>query len=128
MNYLAGAEHDGSFIDILKAFKYFIQNYKSDDQNMNNYILYINTITLLIEQSLSHGLIEFATILIQNLSEFIQKNNIDSKSFDFKSANSNQFIKYLSVNEIPNPSIDLKGLIYLYLCDLNLLKGNFKKA
>ena len=128
LNYLAGAEHDGSFIDILKAFKYFIQNYKSDDQNMNNYILYINTITLLIEQSLSHGLIEFATILIQNLSEFIQKNNIDSKSFDFKSANSNQFIKYLSVNEIPNPSIDLKGLIYLYLCDLNLLKGNFKKA
>jgi tetratricopeptide (TPR) repeat protein len=32
------------------------------------------------------------------------------------------------VNEVANPTIDLKGLIYLYQCDLNLLKGNFEKA
>ena len=32
------------------------------------------------------------------------------------------------MNEVANPTIDLKGLIYLYQCDLNLLKGNFEKA
>ena len=128
LNYIIGAEHDGNFQNILNAFKDFIQNYKSDEQNTNNYIFYVNTLIILIEQCLSYGLIEFASILIQNLSKYIQENNIDTKSFDFKNSNSNQFIKYLSVNEVPNPCLDLKGLTSLYLCDLNILKGNYEKA
>ena len=128
LNYIVGAEHNGNFKNLLNAFKIFIQNYKSENQNMDNYITYVNTLIILIEKCLSQNLIEFASILIENLSKFLQDNNIDSTSFDFKNSNSNQFLKYLSVNEVANPSIDLKGLIYLYQCDLNLLKGNFEKA
>ena len=128
LNYIVGAEHNGNFKNLLNAFKIFIQNYKSENQNMDNYITYVNTLIIVIEKCLSQNLIEFASILIENLSKFLQDNNIDSTSFDFKNSNSNQFLKYLSVNEVANPSIDLKGLIYLYQCDLNLLKGNFEKA
>ena len=128
LNYIVGAEHNGNFKDLLNAFKIFIQNYKSKEQNMDNYIIYVNTVIILIEKCLSQNLVEFASILIENLSKFLQDNNIDPTSFDFKSANSNQFLKYLSVNEVANPTIDLKGLIYLYQSDLELLKGNFEKA
>ena len=128
LNYIVGAEHNGNFKNLLNAFKIFIQNYKSENQNMDNYITYVNTLIILIEKCLSQNLIEFASILIENLSKFLQDNNTDPTSFDFKNSNSNQFLKYLSVNEVANPSIDLKGLIYLYQCDLNLLKGNFEKA
>jgi hypothetical protein len=55
-------------------------------------------------------------------------NNINTESFDFKNTNSNQFLKYLSINEIANPTIDLKVLTLLYQCNLNLIKGNFEKA
>ena len=128
LNYIVGAEHNGNFQNLLNALKRFIQNYKSDDQNIDNYITYVNTVIILIEKCLSQNLVEFASILIENLSKFLQDNNIDPTSFDFKSSNSSQFLKYLSVNEVANPTIDLKGLIYLYQCDLNLLKGNFEKA
>ena len=128
LNYIVGAEHNGNFQNILIALRRFIQNYKSDDQNIDNYITYVNTVIILIEKCLSQNLVEFASILIENLSKFLQDNNIDPTSFDFKSSNSSQFLKYLSVNEVANPTIDLKGLIYLYQCDLNLLKGNFEKA
>ena len=128
LNYIVGAEHNGNFQNLLNALKRFIQNYKSDDQNIDNYITYVNTIIILIEKCLSQNLVEFASILIENLSKFLQDNNIDPTSFDFKNSNSSQFLKYLSVNEVANPTIDLKGLIYLYQCDLNLLKGNFEKA
>ena len=128
LNYIVGAEHNGNFQNLLTALKRFIQNYKSDDQNIDNYITYVNTVIILIEKCLSQNLVEFASILIENLSKFLQDNNIDPTSFDFKNSNSSQFLKYLSVNEVANPTIDLKGLIYLYQCDLNLLKGNFEKA
>ena len=128
LNYIVGAEHNGNFQNLLIALRRFIQNYKSDDQNIDNYITYVNTVIILIEKCLSQNLVEFASILIENLSKFLQDNNIDPTSFDFKSSNSSQFLKYLSVNEVANPTIDLKGLIYLYQCDLNLLKGNFEKA
>ena len=128
LNYIVGAEHNGNFQNLLNALKRFIQNYKSDDQNIDNYITYVNTVIILIEKCLSQNLVEFASILIENLSKFLQDNNIDPTSFDFKNSNSSQFLKYLSVNEVANPTIDLKGLIYLYQCDLNLLKGNFEKA
>ena len=128
LNYVVGAEHSGSFQNLLNAFKIFIKNYKSEDQNLDKYIAYVNTLIMLIEKSLSQNLVEFASILIENLSKFLQDNNIDTTSFDFKNSNSNQFLKYLSVNEVANPTMDLKGLIYLYQCDLNLLKGNFEKA
>ena len=128
LNYIVGAEHNGNFQNLLNALKRFIQNYKSDNQNMDNYITYVNTVIILIEKCLSQNLVEFASILIENLSKFLQDNNIDPTSFDFKNSNSSQFLKYLSVNEVANPTIDLKGLIYLYQCDLNLLKGNFEKA
>ena len=128
LNYIVGAEHNGNFQNLLIALRRFIQNYKSDDQNIDNYITYVNTVIILIEKCLSQNLIEFASILIENLSKFLQDNNIDPTSFDFKNSNSSQFLKYLSVNEVANPTIDLKGLIYLYQCDLNLLKGNFEKA
>ena len=128
LNYIVGAEHNGNFKNLLNAFKIFIQNYKSEGQKMDNYIIYVNTVIILIEKCLSQNLVEFASILIENLSKFLQDNNIDPTSFDFKNSNSNEFLKYLSVNEVANPSIDLKGLIYLYQCDLNLLKGNFEKA
>ena len=128
LNYVVGAEHSGNFQNLLNAFKIFIKNYKSEDQNLDKYIAYVNTLIMLIEKSLSQNLVEFASILIENLSKFLQDNNIDTTSFDFKNSNSNQFLKYLSVNEVANPTMDLKGLIYLYQCDLNLLKGNFEKA
>ena len=128
LNYIVGAEHNGNFQDLLNAFKIFIQNYKTKEQNMDNYIFYVNTVIILIEKCLSQNLVEFASILIENLSKFLQDNNIDPTSFDFKSSNSNQFLKYLSVNEVANPTIDLKGLIFLYQSDLELLKGNFEKA
>ena len=128
LNYIVGAEHNGNFQNLLNALKRFIQNYKSDDQNIDNYITYVNTVIILIEKCLSQNLVEFASILIENLSKFLQDNNIDPTSFDFKNSNSSQFLKYLSVNEVANPTIDLKGLIYLCQCDLNLLKGNFEKA
>ena len=128
LNYIVGAEHNGNFQNLLNALKRFIQNYKSDDQNIDNYITYVNTVIILIEKCLKQNLVEFASILIENLSKFLQDNNIDPTSFDFKNSNSSQFLKYLSVNEVANPTIDLKGLIYLYQCDLNLLKGNFEKA
>ena len=128
LNYIVGAEHNGNFQDLLNVFKIFIQNYKTKEQNMDNYIFYVNTVIILIEKCLSQNLVEFASILIENLSKFLQDNNIDPTSFDFKSSNSNQFLKYLSVNEVANPTIDLKGLIFLYQSDLELLKGNFEKA
>ena len=128
LNYIIGAEHFGNFNNLLNAFKFFIKNYKSEDQNMDNYIFYVNTVIILIEKCLSQNLVEFASILVENLSKFLQENNIDTKSFDFKSTNSTQFIKYLSLNEVANPTVDIKCLISLYNCDLNLLKGDFEKA
>ena len=128
LNYIIGTEHYGNFSNLLNAFKLFIKNYKSEDQNMDNYIFYVNTVIILIEKSLSENLVEFASVLVENLSKFLQDNNIDTKSFDFKSSNSSQFIKYLSLNEVANPTIDIKCLISLYQCDLNLLKGDFEKA
>ena len=128
LNYIVGAEHTGNFQTILEVFKSYIKNNKSDNQNLNNYILYVNTIIILIEKCLKQNLIEFANILIINLNKFLQNNNIDTQSFDFKNSNSKQFLKYLSVNEIPNPTTDLKGLTILYQCNLNLIKGNYEKA
>ena len=128
LNYIVGAEHTGNFQNILNAFKSYIENYKAEDKNVNNYIFYVNTIIILIEKCLKQHLIEFANILIINLNRFLQNNNIDTTSFDFKNANSNQFLKYLSVNEIVNPTTDLKGLTILYQCNLNLIKGNYEKA
>ena len=128
LNYIVGAEHTGNFQNILNVFKSYIENYKAEDQNVNNYIFYVNTIIILIEKCLKQNLIEFANILIINLNQFLQNNNIDTQSFDFKNSNSNQFLKYLSVNEIANPTTDLKGLTTLYQCNLNLIKGNFEKA
>ena len=58
---------------------------------MDNYIFYVNTVIILIEKSLSENLVEFASVLVENLSKFLQDNNIDTKSFDFKSSNSSQF-------------------------------------
>ena len=128
LNYIVGAEHTGNFKNILNVFKSYIENYKEENQNVNNYIFYVNTLIILIEKCLKQNLIEFANILIVNLNQFLQNNNIDTQSFDFKNSNSNQFLKYLSVNEIINPTTDLKGLTTLYQCNLNLIKGNFEKA
>ena len=128
LNYIVGAEHSGNFQNLLQAFKIFIKNYKSEDQNLDKYISYVNIFIILIEKCLNQNLVEFASLLIENLSKFLQDNNVDATSFDFKNTNSNQFLKYLSVNEVANPTIDLKGLVFLYQCDLNLLKGNFEKA
>ena len=128
LNYVVGAEHSGNFQNLLQAFKIFIKNYKSEDQNLDKYISYVNIFIILIEKCLNQNLVEFASLLIENLSKFLQDNNVDATSFDFKNTNSNQFLKYLSVNEVANPTIDLKGLVFLYQCDLNLLKGNFEKA
>ena len=127
-NYIIGAEQSSDFSNILNAFKLLVQNYKSEDQSMNNYILYVNTIIILIEKSLKQNMLDFAEILIQNLSKYLQDYNIDSKSFDFKNSNSNQFLKYLSANEVINPTTDLKGLLLLYTCNLNLLKNDLEKA
>ena len=128
LNYIVGAEHTGNFQNMLNVFKSYVENYKTDNQNVNNYIFYVNTIIILIEKSLKQNLIDFANILILNLSQFLQNNNIDTQSFDFKNSNSNQFLKYLSVNEVVNPTTDLKGLTILYECNLNLIKGNYEKA
>ena len=128
LNYIVGAEHTGNFKNILNAFKSYIENYKAEDQNVNNYIFYVNTIIILIEKCLKQNLIEFANILIINLNQFLENNNIDTQSFDFKNSHSVQFLKYLSANEIANPTTDLKGLTTLYQCNLNLIKGNFDKA
>ena len=128
LNYIVGAEHSGNFQYMLNVFKTYIENYKTENQNINNYIFYVNTIIILIEKSLNQNLIDFANILIINLNQFLQNNNIDTQSFDFKNSNSNQFLKYLSVNEVVNPTTDLKGLTTLYQCNLNLIKGNFEKA
>ena len=128
LNYIVGVEHSGNFQNLLQAFKIFIKNYKSEDQNLDKYISYVNIFIILIEKCLNQNLVEFASLLIENLSKFLQDNNVDATSFDFKNTNSNQFLKYLSVNEVANPTIDLKGLVFLYQCDLNLLKGNFEKA
>ena len=128
LNYVICADKYGNFNDLLNVFKFFIENYKSENQNLDNYIFYVNTIIILIEKCLSQNLVEFASILVDNLSKFLQDNNIDTKSFDFKNSNSNQFLKYLSVNEVANPTVDIKCLISLYQCDLNLLKGNIEKA
>ena len=127
-NYIVGAEHTGNFQNMLNVFKSYIENYKADNQNMNNYIFYVNIIIILIEKCLKQNLIDFANILIINLNQFLQNNNIDTQSFDFKNSNSNQFLKYLSVNEVVNPTTDLKGLTILYQCNLNLIKGNYEKA
>ena len=128
LNYIVGAEHTGNFQNMLNVFKSYIENYKADNQNMNNYIFYVNIIIILIEKCLKQNLIDFANILIINLNQFLQNNNIDTQSFDFKNSNSNQFLKYLSVNEVINPTTDLKGLTILYQCNLNLIKGNYEKA
>ena len=72
LNYIVGAEHNGNFQDLLNAFKIFIQNYKTKEQNMDNYIFYVNTVIILIEKCLSQNLVEFASILIENLSKFLQ--------------------------------------------------------
>ena len=128
LNYIVGAEHTGNFQNMLNVFKSYIENYKADNQNVNNYIFYVNTIIVLIEKCLKQNLIDFANILIINLNQFLQNNNIDTQSFDFKNSNSNQFLKYLSVNEVVNPTTDLKGLTTLYQCNLNLIKGNYEKA
>ena len=128
LNYIVAADHTDNFKNILKVFKSYIENYKADDQNVNNYIFFVNTIIILIEKCLKQNLIEFANILIVNLNNFLQNNNIDTQSFDFKNSNSNQFLKYLSANEIVNPTTDLKGLTILYQCNLNLIKGNYEKA
>ena len=128
LNYIIGAEQTGNFGNILKAFKSYIENYKGEDNNIYNYIFYVNTIIILIEKCLKNNLIEFANILIFNLKQFLTNNSISTQSFDFKNSNSNQFLKYLSANEIANPTIDLKVLTILYQCNLNLIKGNFEKA
>ena len=128
LNYIVGAEHSGNFQNMLNVFKTYIENYKEENKNVNNYIFYVNTIIMLIEKCLKQNLIDFANILIINLNQFLQNNNIDTQSFDFKNSNSNQFLKYLSVNEVVNPTTDLKGLTTLYQCNLNLIKGNFEKA
>ena len=128
LNYIVGAEHSGNFQNMLNVFKAYIENYKEENKNVNNYIFYVNTIIMLIEKCLKQNLIDFANILIINLNQFLQNNNIDTQSFDFKNSNSNQFLKYLSVNEVVNPTTDLKGLTTLYQCNLNLIKGNFEKA
>ena len=128
LNYIIGAEHSGNFQNMLNVFKSYIENYKAENKNVNNYIFYVNTIIILIEKCLNQNLVEFANILIINLNQFLQNNNIDTTSFDFKNSNSNQFLKYLSVNEIVNPTTDLKGLTTLYQCNLNLIKGNYEKA
>ena len=128
LNYIVGAEHTGNFQNMLNVFKSYIENYKADNQNVNNFIFYVNIIIILIEKCLKQNLIDFANILIINLNQFLQNNNIDTQSFDFKNSNSNQFLKYLSVNEVVNPTTDLKGLTILYQCNLNLIKGNYEKA
>ena len=128
LNYIVGAEHSGNFQNMLNVFKSYIENYKAENQNVNNYIFYVNTIIILIEKCLKQNLIDFANILIINLNQFLQNNNIDTQSFDFKNSNSTQFLKYLSTNEVINPTTDLKGLTILYQCNLNLIKGNFEKA
>ena len=128
LNYIIGAEQTGNFRNILNAFKSYIENYKGKDHNIFNYIFYVNTVIILIEKCMKNNLIEFANILIINLNQFLTNNNISTQSFDFKNSNSNQFLKYLSVNEIANPTIDLKVLLILYQCNLNLIKGNFEKA
>ena len=128
LNYIVAAEHTDNFQNILKVFKSYIENYKAGNQNVNNFIFYVNTIIILIEKCLKQNLIEFANILIINLNQFLQNNNIDTQSFDFKNSNSNQFLKYLSLNEIVNPTTDLKGLTTLYQCNLYLIKGNYEKA
>ncbi len=128
LNYIVGAEHSGNFQNMLNVFKSYIENYKEENQNVNNYIFYVNTIIILIEKCLKQNLIDFANILIINLNQFLQNNNIDTQSFDFKNSNSTQFLKYLSTNEVINPTTDLKGLTILYQCNLNLIKGNFEKA
>ena len=128
LNYIVAAEHTDNFQNILKVFKSYIENYKAENRNVNNFIFYVNTIIILIEKCLKQNLIEFANILIVNLNQFLQNNNIDTQSFDFKNSNSNQFLKYLSVNEIVNPTTDLKGLTTLYQCNLYLIKGNYEKA
>ena len=128
LNYIVAAEHTGSFKNLLTVFKTYLENHKDDDKNMNNYIFYVNIIIVLIEKCLKQNLIEFASILIDNLNQFLQNNNIDTQSFDFKNSNSIQFLKYLSTNEVINPTTDLKGLTILYQCNLNLLQNNFEKA
>ena len=128
LNYIVGTEHSGNFQNMLNVFKTYIENYKEENKSVNNYIFYVNTIIILIEKSLKQNLIDFANILIINLNQFLQNNNIDTQSFDFKNSNSNQFLKYLSVNEVINPTTDLKGLTTLYQCNLNIIKGNFEKA
>ena len=39
-----------------------------------------------------------------------------------------QYLKYLSVNEIINPTTYINGLTTLFKCNLNLIQGNFDKA
>jgi hypothetical protein len=50
LNYIVGAEHTGNFQNILNAFKLYIENYKEEDQNVNNYIFYVNTIIIRIKR------------------------------------------------------------------------------
>ena len=76
LNYIVGAEHSGNFQNMLKVFKSYIENYKEENKNINNYIFYVNTIVILIEKCLKQNLIDFANILIINLNQFLQNNNI----------------------------------------------------
>ena len=90
LNYIIGAEHSGNFQNMLNVFKSYIENYKAENKNVNNYIFYVNTIIILIEKCLNQNLVEFANILIINLNQFLQNNNIDTQSFDFKNSKTRQ--------------------------------------
>ena len=130
LNYIVAAENYGTFKNVIKIFKSYIETKKDGvvEDNVDNYIFYVNAIIILIEISLNQKLIQFANILINHLNSFLQNNAVNTKNFDFKNSYSTKYLKYLSVNEIINPTTDIKGLTTLFKCNLNLIEGNFEKA
>ena len=78
---------------------------------------------MLIEKSLSYQLNNFSKSLIQLLIKFIS---------NFSNEENNKipldYIKYLNKKEILNSNENLKELISLYQCYLNINESNYDKA
>lgn len=131
LNKITAANLIGTTRNLLEIFKSYIKSnaYKEKEDNQNmNFIFYVNTIVILIEKCLSQNFIELASFFLSNLDKYLSSYNYEAKGFEFKTSNSNQYLKYLSSNEIITPNTNIKELIILYQCYLFLLQGNLDNA
>ena len=119
LNYMTEAYNFSDFSEMLSIFK----NYLDNKTEKNDNIFFINSIIMLIEKSLSYQLNNFSKSLIQLLIKFIS---------NFSNEENNKipldYIKYLNKKEILNSNENLKELISLYQCYLNINESNYDKA